>query len=52
MLENITSDQAGLICILTVAAFFFIKLNLWYWSARRKMTPEERKREDEDSEPW
>jgi hypothetical protein len=44
--------MAFLIALGSLAIFVLIKLNEWNYAERKKMTPEERKREDEEAEPW
>ncbi len=48
LLEN-TLGQWQFIALYTVALFVLVKLNCWYRSDVREMTPEERQQHDEDN---
>jgi hypothetical protein len=44
----VSSDKFWLVSIYTLAVFGLIKLNESYYAERKKLTPEERAREDEE----
>ncbi len=50
--HRVPPEMAAPIAIIALALFGLIKLNLWYRAERKRMTPEERQREDEDPEHW
>jgi hypothetical protein len=41
-------DEAGFFVFFALLIFGFVKLNVWNYRRRKEMTPEQRKREDDE----